>query len=111
MKRKLPAVIAVTLIMGSMFLLLWGISQPKKLVDTDSLKIVALARYIRVYDCLGSREYIFSRKIVRRSEAPREAQTAIQTPTIRIDTIKGGGLLVESSGIVYRITPKRGRCY
>lgn len=89
---------------------LWSISQPRVVTDTNSVRIIAHGRSIAVYDRLGEQEYHFRRVYVCRSDAPTEARTAVQTPTIKIELIPGGGLIVESDGSVYRITPKAGRC-
>lgn len=89
---------------------LWSISQPRVITDTDSVRIVVQGRSIAVYDCLGEQEYHFQLVRVRRSDAPTEARTAVQTPTIKLELIPGGGFSVESDGSVYRITPKAGRC-
>ena len=88
----------------------WSIAKPRVITDTDCVRIVAQERSIAVYDRLGEQEYHFRLVRVRRSDAPTEARTAVQTPTIKIELIPGGGLIVESDGSVYRITPKAGRC-
>lgn len=104
---------AVVFLLAAVVLLgcvLWNISQPRVITDTDGVKVVAQGHAVAVYDLLSGREYHFRRVHVRRSDAPTEARTAVQTPTIKIELIPGGGLIVESDGSVYRITPKAGRC-
>jgi len=98
---------AVVLLLGCV---LWSISQPRVVTDTNSVRIIAHGRSIAVYDRLGEQEYHFRLARVRRSDAPTAARTAVQTPTIKIELIPGGGLIVESDGSVYQITPKAGRC-
>ena len=88
----------------------WSISKPRVITDADSVRIVAQGRSVAVYDRLDDQEYHFRLARARRSDAPTEARTAVQTPTIKIELIPGGGLIVESDGSVYRITPKAGRC-
>jgi hypothetical protein len=105
---KIAAVIVLAVaVLACVF---WSISKPRVITDTDSAKIVAQGRSIAVYDCLGEQEYHFRLVRVRRSDTPTAARTAVQTPTIKIELIPGGGLIVESYGSVYRITPKAGRC-
>ena len=102
---------AVVFLLAAVVLLgcvLWNISQPRVITDTDGVKVVAQGHAVAVYDLLSGREYHFRRVHVRRSDAPTEARTAVQTPTIKIELIPGGGLIVESDGSVYRITPKKG---
>ena len=104
---KIAALIALAVaVLGCV---LWSISQPRVITDTDGVKVVAQGHAVAVYDLLSGREYHFRRVHVRRSDAPTEARTAVQTPTIKIELIPGG-LIVESNGSVYRITPKAGRC-
>ena len=105
---KISAVIILAV--AALGCVLWSISQPRVITDTESVRIVAQGRSIAVYDRLGGQEYHFRLIHVRRSNAPTDARTAVQTPTIKIELIPGGGLIVESGGSVYRITPKAGRC-
>lgn len=109
MKDKMAAVflLAAVVLLGCV---LWSISQPRVITDTDNVRIVVQGRSIAVYDRLSEQEYHFRLVRVRLSDAPTEARTAVQTPTIKIELIPGGGLIVESDGSVYRITPKAGRC-
>lgn len=105
---KIDAVIILaTAVLACVF---WSIAKPRVITDTNCVRIVAQERSIAVYDRLGEQEYHFRLVRVRRSDAPTEARTAVQTPTIKIELIPGGGLIVESDGSVYRITPKAGRC-
>lgn len=104
--------ITAVLILAGMLLfgVLWSISQPRAIVDAESVRIVTQGRSIAVYDLLSGQDYHFRIAHARRSDAPTEPQTAVHTPTIKIELIPGGGLSVESDGSVYRITPKAGRC-
>ena len=104
---KIDAVIILaTAVLACVF---WSIAKPQVITDTNCVRIVAQERSIAVYDRLGEQEYHFRLVRVRRSDAPTEARTAVQTPTIKIELIPGGGLIVESDRSVYRITPKQGR--
>ena len=100
----------ILLAVAALACVFWSISHPHVITDTDSVRIVAQGRSIAVYDRLGEQEYHFRLAHVRRSDAPTEARTAVQTPTIKVELKPGGGLIVESDGSVYRITPKAGRC-
>ena len=104
---KIDAVIILAV--AALACVCWSIAKPRMITDTNSVRITVQGRAIAVYDRLGEQEYHFRLIHVRRSDAPTEARTAVQTPTIKIE-LKPGGLIVESDGSVYRITPKAGRC-
>lgn len=105
-KMAVVSLLAAVVLLGCV---LWNISQPRVITETDNIRIVAQGRSIAVYDRLSEQEYHFRLVRVRRSDAPTKARAAVQTPTIKIELIPGG-LIVESDGSVYRITPKAGRC-
>lgn len=112
MKRTsgfMTAVLSLCLLLP-FFVLSACMMQPQELVSAESVEVVRIGRKITVYDRLSGSEYHFSICRTKRTEAEKTAKTAVQTPTIRIEIIPGGGLLIESDGTVYEATPKAGRC-
>ncbi len=103
-KKAISFVFALVALLGCV---LWSLPQARVLTDAESVRIVSQGHSVAVYDCLGEQEYHFH---LCHSDAPTVARMAVQTQTIKIDLLPGGGLIIESDGSVYRITPKAGRC-
>ena len=72
--------------------LVWYILQPQTLIDTDTLSVVRDGFTITVTDIVADETYQFRVVRVRRSEGVTESHRAVDTATIRIDTIPHGGL-------------------
>lgn len=103
MKKKIAfvAILAILLVAFGACAALPG--QVKTLYEGDGLKVEQEGATMRVYDLVGHASYSFTAHRTRAKtgspEAPKTARTAINTPTIMIQTVydlvivtmKGGG--------------------
>ena len=87
--------------------------QPQKvqlLVDTDTLQVTREGQTTVVNDRVSDNTHVFTTKRVRRSNAPTEPYRAVQSNTLTVDILPGGGLKVcdLTAGKVYCFTLKKG---
>lgn len=102
---------AMAVILFALFMaLIYSTDKPQMILAADTVEVIRQGQQITVLDKLTNREYKFTSERKRRSEVAQERYTAIDTETMRIDILPGGGLEIISSGNSYKITPKkRGR--
>lgn len=104
---KAVHIIAAALLLVLFMTLIYSADTRQILLDADTVEVTRQGRQITVLDKLTNREYKFISERKRRSEAAQERYTAIDTETMRIDILPGGGLEITSAGNSYQITPKR----
>ena len=78
------------------------------LIDTDTLKVERDGAITRIYDRAGDEEYTFRASKVHKDEITeelKEDRAAVDTDTIKIIALYGGGFIVEdkTANAVYRI--------
>lgn len=65
-------------------------SEPKTLYKSNSVEVVRDGNKTAVYDLVSDKEYSFTSRCVKRSEAVSEPYTTVDTDTIKIDIIPSG---------------------
>ncbi len=87
--------------------LVWYLSQPQTLVDTDTLSVVRDGSTITVHDHVADEVHTFTIRRVRRSKGVTEPRRAIDTATISIDIIPHGGLKItdKTTRRIYLVRP------
>lgn len=83
---------------------------PKTLYQSKSVIITREGVKTTVSDLLSGNEYIYTTKKVKRTEAPVEARTSIDTDTIKIEVIPSGLRVYDKAEEkAVEITHQRGR--
>ena len=67
-----------------------GTSEPKTLYKSNSVKVIRDGAKTAVYDLVSDKEYSFTSRRVKHSEAVSEPDTAVDTDTIKIEIIPSG---------------------
>ena len=105
--RQIRFAIAVSMLVLIMTLI-YSTDKRQTILAADTVEVTRQGRQITVLDKLIDREYTFTSERKRRSEAAQERYTAINSETMRIDILPGGGMEIITSGNRYKITPKGG---
>lgn len=81
---------------------------PAYLIETPTLLIETIGRYTTVTDRAGGQQYQFTRRVVKRSQATTEVRRGVDTDTLTIDFLPGGGLRIHdlSTKTCYTVRPK-----
>ncbi len=67
-----------------------GSSAPETLYQSDNIQVVRSGTKTAVLDLVSDKEYNYTTRLVKRSEAVKEPYTTVDTDTVKIDIIPHG---------------------